>query len=111
MLGSFEPSSYNVTTKVTTAGLINSINININNDLNDKYGPGHWYQTQTLPLQRGGVFCLVLVVRESGTPVRLIAHAIWTRSNAKALAQQVVTIPKIVTITDCARNLDAERSK
>jgi len=53
----------------------------------------------------------VLVVRETGTPVRLIAYAIWTRSNAKALAQQAVTIPKIVTITDCARNLDAERSK
>ena len=52
---------------------------------------------KTPPLQRGGVFCFVLVVGEIGTPVRLIAHAIWTRSEAKALAQQVLIALRLLT--------------
>ena len=48
-------------------------------------------------LERGGVFCLASAVGEIGTPVRLIAHAIWTRSKAKALAQQVLIAPRLLT--------------
>jgi hypothetical protein len=40
---------------------------------------------------------LASAVGEIGTPVRLIATAIWTRSEAKALAQQVLIAPRLLT--------------